>query len=659
MNKPNRHNTHILETESSKFFNNCIPNDWYIDKPNHDYGVDFNVNITINHQVTGLNFSVQLKSTKKVENEDSASITLKHSTLGFFNTRLEPVLLVIYIQEEKEAYWFWYNELNVDLTSSQKTYRIKIPKTNKLSSINWDLIVKYVQNIFSIKTLVDGIKSLEYEEISNSEILAWKYYYSGDYENAVFYFKNLLRDNPKNTIVLEGLAHSQYMSYNYKKALYNINKAIELSGKPNQYLTKACILAEDGIQSGIKGKIIEAKNIFKRFIDKKPGKDIYHYNYANTLSSLGETQEALKHYKACLKLNPNNARAWKNIGQVYFQLKQHDKELNCYDKALAINPDLPQALFSKGVTLSHIYNQNKEGLFLMKKSLNNEEEMLQNYPQGYFWLASTNEKLKNIEESLKWVNKGLEHYPEDIYFLNFKSNFLYRHWKDNEWLKDEAIRFFEYRLELKNDYKSLYFLIKIKGINNEQEIYELLKKHTNIFQSANLSILKKCNININECIIALLHYDKYLDLRYASPINRYIDHLISDFYSISSEFMDILDLIFATCYSNAISEFIHSKNTKQMVQKILNGLALTPKTIFELIPDENFSQEDAISIMSHIYLVFPTIICREFGVQVGYISGSLELDKLEPDKNLDEQWFEDVREQILFAINKKLKLFKD
>lgn len=36
MQGPIRHSTHILETESSRFFNICVPNDWNVDKPDHD-----------------------------------------------------------------------------------------------------------------------------------------------------------------------------------------------------------------------------------------------------------------------------------------------------------------------------------------------------------------------------------------------------------------------------------------------------------------------------------------------------------------------------------------------------------------------------------------------------------------------------------------------
>jgi tetratricopeptide (TPR) repeat protein len=658
VDKPERPNNHILETESSKFFQDQIPNEWYIDKPDHDYGIDFNVNIVINSQVTGLNFSVQLKSTKSSKNKNSVSITLKHSTLGLFNTRLEPILLIIYIQNEKKAYWYWYNDLDIDLTSSQKTFKIRIPKANLLSSINWIEFTKYVQNIFSIKTLVDSIKSLEYNEISNSEILAWKNYFSGNYENASFYFKNLLKDDPKNVILLEGLSHSQYMSYNYKEALYNINKAIDLSGKPSQYLAKACILAEDGIQNNIKGKIIEAKNLFKQFIEKNPNQELHHYNFANTLSRLGENEEALKHFKACLKLNPNNAQAWKNLGQVYYDLHKHKEELNCYNKALSINPNLSQALFSKGITLSHIFNKNKEALSLMMKALDNELEMLLNFPRGYFWLASVNEKLNNLKESLSWINKGLDHSPEDIYFLNFKSNLLMTHWKDNQLIKQEAVDFFKFRLELGNDYRSLYFLIIIQDLR-EQDIYDLIKKHISLFNNLKLDILEKCGISLKDSILFLLHYDKYLEFRHSHPLNRYLDHLISSHFSISSEFWTVLDLVFAFSFSHAIKEYSDTHNQKQIVQSILNGLLNTPNTIFELIPEENYAKEDAISIMTQVYLEFPTVVIREFGAQVGFIFGRYGLDKPDPADHLSEEWLNNLRDQVLIVTNKKLKLLKE
>lgn len=659
MDKPIRHNSHILETESNKFFNFQVPNEWYIDKPEHDYGIDYVVNIVTNNQVTGLSFSVQLKSKIKEKKDDFAVVSLKHSTLGLFNTKLEPVLLVAYIQEEKEAYWCWYNELEFDLTSSQESYTINIPKTNKLSQIDWGAISKYVQDIFSVKMLVDGIKSLEYEEISNSQILAWKYYFSQDYEKSIFYFKNLLVENPNDIAILEGLAQSQYNTFHYKEAINNINKAIELSGTSNQYLTKACILAEDGMQNGIKGKVIEAKNLFREFLNQDNTQFIYHYNYANTLSRLGYNEDAITHFELCLKLNPNFEQAWKNLGQVYFDIKEHEKELNCYDKALRINPHLPQALFSKGVTLSRIFNKAKEGLSLMLEAVGNDDNILLEYQYTYFGIAYAYEKLGNIKEALNWINKGLEHYSDDIIYLNSKSNLLIENWKDNEWLIDEALRFFEFRLELENDYKSLYSILLIKKLKDEKQIFDLIRKHTLVFREISFESIKGCEINLSESIVFLLHYERYLDFRNSHSIYRYSDHLISDLFVVSTEFWEILDFIFAKSFSNAITQYFKGDDSTVITQTILNELGNATKAIKMIFPETDFPQEEAIKIMAHVCAEFPTVIIREFGAQAGMITGSLGIDKPDTGTELSEEWFGKLHEESLIEMNRKLKLLKE
>ncbi|ANI89689.1 hypothetical protein A9P82_10550 [Arachidicoccus ginsenosidimutans] len=659
MDRPKRHNNHVLETESNKFFNNQIPHEWFIDKPDHDYGIDYIVNIVSNEHVTGLSFCVQIKSKIEERNSEAATIKLKHSTLELFNTKLEPVMLVAYIQKEKAAYWCWYNDLNIDLTSTQKTYAVKIPKTNRLSEINWNSIFEYVKDIFSMKMLVDGIKTLEFNEISNSQVFAWKFYFSGDFEKAIFYFKNLLKETPNNVTLLEALAQSEYSTFNYKEAINNINKAIALSGNDNQKLTKACILAEDGIQNGSKGKIIEAKNLFKDFLKQDNKQFVYHYNYANTLSRLAHHQEAITHFEICLKLNPNFAEAWKNLGQVYYDIREHEKELSCYDNALKINPKLPQALFSKGVTLSRIYNKNEEGLNLMLQAVNEDENMLLEYRYGYFSIAYAYEKLGNIKESLAWTDKALEYYPDDLAYLNFKSNLLIENWSDNQWLTKDAIRFFEYRLELENDFKSLYAILLMKKIDDEKEIFYLIKKYTPIFRDINFDSFELCNIKLKSSINFLLHYDRYLEFRKNYPIHRYLDHIISELYTISTEFWEILDLIFAKSFSDAISAYSKSKNSNIIAQSILDMLILAPQCLNVLFPESNHTQKDSIAIMSHIYLDFPTIIIREFGLQLGMIAGEFGLEKPNSAKNLPEIWYDKLRENTLMEINRKLKLLRE
>lgn len=660
MNKPNRHKNHILETESNKFYNNYLPNEWFADKPDHDYGIDYTTHISVNGQVTGLNFSVQLKSKEKESNKNHVSISIKLSTLGLFNTKLEPVLLVAYVQEDKEAYWYWFNDLKLDLTKERKMVRINIPRANKLSQIDWNVVTKYVQDIFSIKTLIDGVRALEYTELSNIEVLAWRNYYAGKYEDASFYFKSLLKKEQINhVVILEGLAHSQYMSFNYKDALQAINKCIETIGTENQYLTKACILAEDGAETGSKAKLIEAKNIFHKYLLGENDNEIGHYNFANTLKSLGDLEEAAKQYKLCLQINPNNAQAWKNLGSIYYDLHNHEEEIVCYDKALKINPNLPQALFSKGVTLSHIYKKHLEGLSLMLKSNEHEEEMMNGYPVGYFWIAYTYEKLNKIVESLRYIDKGLSIDPENLFMLDFKTNLLGFNFDKDDKLKNIAIAFFEYRLELDNHFRSLYYLIKAKKVHDENIILELLKKYTPIVKFADLSTFTKCELILPDVLKFLLHYDKYLTLRQTCPLSRYLNHLISQNHSISLEFYEIMDLIFAKGFSDAIEVYYKNRNIKLIGEAILNALSFLPKAIFELIPDEEYTQDEALAIMAHIYLEYPNIAVREFGVQIGLITGNFGLEKVDPADILSDSWFDEFRDSTLTHINRKIKLLKE
>jgi len=494
--------------------------------------------------------------------------------------------------------------------------------------------------------------------MSDSERLAWKNYFSGNYEDAAFYLKNLLKSNQSNTILLEALSYSFYQLFNYKDALLYINKAITISETPNQKLIKACILAEDGIQSGIKSKLVQAKDLFGQFISDFPKQDNYHYNYANTLNGLGENEKALNHYKICLKINPNHFQAWKNLGSIYYNLKNHDKELKCYDKALAINPNLSQALFSKGVTLSHIFQKHKEGLSLMLKSIELEENTFSNYPIGYYWLAYVYEKLGDLRESFKWINEGLEQYPEHMFLLKFKLYLFKSYWRDFSWVKEEAIAFLEFRLEIKTNFENLYYLIIIREIEDEETILNLLAKYIPLFKTTTIEVLSKCKINLVHHLSFLLFYEQYMDFRHKYPLSRYTNHLISDFYIISSEFWDVLNLIFATAYSAAFVGCDNAENPEFIAERILNWLLYAPNSIFELIPNKDFMKEESISIVSHNYIEFSNVIIREFGAQIGYVTGLMGLGTPDSVERLPEKWFDDLREKILLNLNEKLKLFE-
>ncbi|EJL65241.1 tetratricopeptide repeat protein [Flavobacterium sp. CF136] len=660
MDKPSRHFTHVLENRSNKFLNAQLPEEWFLDKPDHDYGIDFTANIVINGQVTGLNFSIQLKSKKIENNESSAVISIKYRTLRLYNTRLEPVLLIAYVKAEDEAYYLWFDELKIDLTSKQKTLRINIPKTNKLSLIKWDELTAHVQKRFSIKTLVDGIKDLEYDEMSNAQIMAWNNYYCSKFENAAFYFKKTLYEeqNPDSEIsLLEGLAHSLYMLYRYQEALETIDKAILLSGTSGQYLTKACILAEDGITNKNKARSLEAKKIFSSYIEQQDTVASHLFNYANSLRYLNEYEQAAAHYKKGLAIDPNHAEAWKNLGSCYYEFRDHEKEISCYDKALKLKPDLQEALFSKGATLSFVYNKNKEGLELMMQALDvGEKTMILNFPFGYFWIAQAYKKMGNTEQVLYFIDKGLNIDPENSTMLDFKTDFLALHWDDNEVLKSKARDFFSFRLELDGNYRCLYYLIKIQEAFDNKNVLEYLKKNLDILQKSTVETLSQSNVQLSEVLDFLIHYDKYRQFRNDIPQNRYTSHLVSPHFYPEKEFLEVLDLVAASSFSAAISVYENGGDLYAVASKILDCLLSLPDLITLLTIKENLSMQDKKEAVIILFREFPHAVIREFSGQLGYISGKLNLEPLNTDDILSGNWLDQLQEKVYNMALEKFKL---
>jgi tetratricopeptide (TPR) repeat protein len=202
----------------------------------------------------------------------------------------------------------------------------------------------------------------------------------------VYLFKRLINTGVNSNAIQQALAWSLYQMYQYTEALNVINALLEIYETPNLLQTKACILAEYGFSDQDKGKIIQARNLFRKF-SEETGDSLMYFNYGNTLNELGDGHEAIKQYKISLNLNPNNAQCWKNLGTTYYGIGEHDQEIICYDTALSLDSDLPQALFSKGITLAQHYGKYEEALSLFHKVLDRKNTLIQGYVNGLFWVA--------------------------------------------------------------------------------------------------------------------------------------------------------------------------------------------------------------------------------------------------------------------------------
>jgi len=57
----------------------------------------------------------------------------------------------------------------------------------------------------------------------------------------------------------------------------------------------------------------------------------------------GKLDEALKFFKLNVTLFPEDANPWDSLGEIYFELGENKKALECYEKALAMDPHMESA----------------------------------------------------------------------------------------------------------------------------------------------------------------------------------------------------------------------------------------------------------------------------------------------------------------------------
>jgi hypothetical protein len=143
---PQRAFSHQLEELSDRFFRNHLPKSWTCEKPTPDYGVDLKVDLYDDQRATGLELLVQLKTSKSGSNKETETIRLRTATYNYLSDKLQVVMLVKYIEKEDEAYWLFLSD-TPDPDQSQDTFTVHIPKSNVLSSIDWNSIYDHIRGV--------------------------------------------------------------------------------------------------------------------------------------------------------------------------------------------------------------------------------------------------------------------------------------------------------------------------------------------------------------------------------------------------------------------------------------------------------------------------------------------------------------------------------
>ncbi|CAD8214280.1 unnamed protein product [Paramecium pentaurelia] len=77
-------------------------------------------------------------------------------------------------------------------------------------------------------------------------------------------------------------------------------------------------------------------------------------NEGMALRKLNKYQEAIECYSKAININPNYDKAWYNKGMALYNLNKYQEAIECYDKAITINPIYDTAWSNKGYALHQL-----------------------------------------------------------------------------------------------------------------------------------------------------------------------------------------------------------------------------------------------------------------------------------------------------------------
>lgn len=195
-------------------------------------------------------------------------------------------------------------------------------------------------------------------------------------EEAAAYFTKAIRIKPSSHInyFLRGSAYAKMG--NYKTAVDDLNKAMELEKEP------------DGLSYALRGICYQ---------------------------ELGLYDKALSDYHVASALNPTDAGTWESLGYIYSLKGEHDRAIPYYEKAIALHPKKGEAYNNLGYTWFQKGNTNKA-----LEYLNKAIEVDPDYAESYRSRAEVYESMGEYHKALADMDRFVTLEPKDAKGRQFR-----------------------------------------------------------------------------------------------------------------------------------------------------------------------------------------------------------------------------------------------
>lgn len=261
-----------------------------------------------------------------------------------------------YIQEQAEKRCKLYRE---NLDKVKKRYEAQKPGPEDLPSDDG--------RSRDAAALIDAIESYDNrqsgsgednDDINRLESEARKKLSSGENEEAVALYTQLIDRDPNNAGYYERRSVALHRLKRYEEALQDDAKAIELDPENAVYYHSRAVTLH------AMGNYEQALENRTKAIELNPENAAYYHTRAVTLHAMEKYEEALEDRTKAVTLDPDNALYYEQRGLTLEKLRQYDRALEDESKAVELEPNKAVYFYSRGVTLYNMgqYDQALENL---------------------------------------------------------------------------------------------------------------------------------------------------------------------------------------------------------------------------------------------------------------------------------------------------------
>lgn len=345
---------------------------------------------------------------------------------------------------------------------------------------------------------------------------AWILLESGDFRRAAAELRDYVRINPNSSEALSALAWCQYNNGHYREALQSISRALQQNQSESNRAIRGCILAELGIREKNSAAVEEAKSIFRDLVGSSPSWTAA-YNLGNVLSEQGEYEAAVDWYKTALDRKDSDAKIWKNLGSAYHHLDRHEEEFECFDRALELDPQNPNALLSKGVSCLIDHNNPTRAIPLIEASFEADPDLTIHWPYAWYWLSRAHYENGDPDQALEQVQAGLRQCPGDEYLTELKIKITTEAAYSEKRFVSEAIHNLQERLSSHPaDIRAIYHLARLYcNEGDDEKAWDVIESLLSTVSEVKLRQLELC---LEEAIQAIRLLPSYHEYRHQCPL---------------------------------------------------------------------------------------------------------------------------------------------